>query len=109
MKTLILYVMMLVLFSCSKDEGNNNHNVTIIGVGTDCGNSYLIKFDDNNINVPTNSSQNVFYEINLPLQYKVNGLRINVSFRIPANNEIMVCSAKDYSYPQIFIDKVNNE
>lgn len=109
MKTIIFSLMMLLLCSCNNDERNNNYNATVIGSGTDCANSYLIKFDDNVIDVPTNTSQNIFYEINLPNNLKIKGLRINVSFRQPTNNEIMACTSKDYAYPQIFIEKVNNQ
>ena len=79
----------------------------VIGVGSDCGNSYLIKFEKNTIGVPPNTSENIFYEINLPSQFKVNGLRINVTFRQPINNEIMNCTAQDFAYSQIFIESVN--
>ncbi|NDP26597.1 MAG: hypothetical protein GZ087_04095 [Flavobacterium sp.] len=104
MKNLFFSLMVLFLFSCNNDERNNNFNATVIGAG-EC--SYLIKFDDNVIDVPTNTSQNIFYEINLPNQFKVNNLRINISFRQPTNNEIMACTTRDYAYPQIFIEKVN--
>jgi hypothetical protein len=101
--------MIIFLCCCNNDESNDNFNATVIVRGLDCAGSYLIKFDDNLSNVPKNSSENVFYEINLPNQYKIEGLRINVLFRLPTKDETMVCTAKDYSYPQIFIDKINIE
>jgi hypothetical protein len=107
MKTLILSLVMLITLGCSNDEDDNNYNATVIGIGPDCGNSCLIKFEKNAIGLPSNTSENTFYEINLPSQFKVNGLKINVAFRQPTNNEIMVCTARDYAYPQIFIESVN--
>jgi len=104
MKTIIFSLMMLFLCSCNNDESNDNFNATVIGAG-ECG--YLIKFDDN-IDVPINSSQNIFYESNLPSQFKVKGLRINVAFRSPTNNELKACTTRDYSFPQIFIERVIN-
>jgi hypothetical protein len=107
MKILFLSLIMLLTLGCSNDADDKNYNATVIGVGLDCGNSYLIKFNENAIGVPTNTSENIFYEINLPSQFKVNGLKINVAFRQPTNNEIMVCTAQDYAFPQIFIESVN--
>lgn len=78
---------MLLTLGCSNDIDDKNNNVTVIGVGSDCGNSYLIKLEKNAIGVPTNTSQNIFYEINLPSQCKVNGLKINVTFRQPTKTK----------------------
>lgn len=108
MKILFLSLVMLLTLGCSNDEDDKIYNATVVGVGSDCGGSYLIKFEKNAIGVPTNTSQNIFYEINLPSQFEVNGLKINVTFRQPTNNEIMVCLAKDYAFPQIFIENVNS-
>ncbi len=107
MKIILLSLAMLLILGCSNNPDDKIYNATIIGVGLDCGNSYLIRFEKNAIGVPTNTSQNIFYEINLPNQFKVNGLKINVAFRQPTNNEIMVCTALDYAYPQIFIESAN--
>jgi hypothetical protein len=107
-KTVLFSLLLLFLFSCSDDEGNNNFYATVVGAGMDCGDSYLIKFDDTTIALPKNNSQNVFYGTNLPSQFKVPGLRINVSFRLPTANELMACKTMDFAYPQIFIKKVNN-
>ncbi len=109
MKTIVFSLIVLFLFSCNNDEGNSNYNATVMSAGMDCGASYLIKFDDNVTTLPTNTSQNIFYEINLPTKFKVKDLRINVSFRQPTNNQIMVCTYRDCTYPQIFIEKVNSQ
>lgn len=109
MKTILFSLLALFTLSCTNNDEDINYNATVIGMGSDCAGSYLIKFDDNLSNVPKNTSENVFYEINLPNQYKIKGLRINVLFRLPTNNETMVCTFRDYSYPQIFIDKINIE
>ena len=108
MKILFLSLVMLLTLGCSNDENDKIYNATVIGVGPDCGNSYLIKFEKNASGVPTNTSQNIFYEINLPSQYKVNDLKLNITFRPPTNNEIIACTSRDYAYPQIFIENVNS-
>ena len=64
-------------------------NATVIGKGLDCGNSYLIKFDDDFSGLPEYSLNNTFYEINLPNEFKIEGTKIYVEFREPENEELM--------------------
>ena len=114
MKKLIIVYMSLafILTSCNKDENEikeNPFNATVIGEGLDCGNSYLIKFNDNVSGLPQNSLDNTFYEINLPEEYKVEGKLIHVEFRLPENDEFMLCTALGIAYPQIYITKVGEK
>ncbi len=90
-----------LIISCTKSTSGDvtsYANATVLGNGMDCGNSFLIKFDNGVINT--------FYEINLPEDYKVEGKEIMVEFRIPEPDEIMVCTTMGIAYPQIFITKV---
>ncbi len=75
----------------------------MIEKGIDCGNSFLLQFDSNAVGVPINYFYNIFYEINLPDKFKVAGKQINVIFREPVNDEIMVCTMAGPGYPQIYI------
>lgn len=72
----------------------------------DCGNAFLIQFNDNVTGLPYNTHDNIFYEINLSESYKINGKKIKVEYREPFDNEIMFCTAMGPGYPQIYITKV---
>ena len=113
MKTILFSLFILLLFSCSKKENKIPEdfvsNATILNRGIDCNNSYLIKFNDGVKGIPTNSTNNVFYEINLPNQYKINNLPLNVTFRLPTNEEIMNCTTQGIAYPQIYIETATNQ
>ena len=86
-----------------KDNGIDNEysNAKVLGKGLDCGNSFLIQFDENVVGLP--SPYKVYYEINLPEKYKIDNERISVKFRVPDNDEIMVCTMMGPTYPQIYI------
>ena len=106
---LILIGLTFIFISCNKNETKTNEkafNAIILGRGTDCGNSYLIKFNENVSGLPENTFDNVYYEINLPEEFKIEGKKVYVEFRQPENDEIMVCTTLGISYPQIFITKV---
>lgn len=98
----------IFIISCTK---NNQDDVTIyadaivLGKGLDCGNSFLLKFDDDVTGLPENFDH-IFYEINLPDDCKIEGLKIKVGFRNPKPDEMMVCTTMGIGYPQIFITKV---
>ena len=112
MKKIFVFIgFTFAILGCNKEESVQPNpipslvsNATVMYRGLDCGNSYLIKFNANVTGVPQNFTDNVFYEINLPNQYKVNGLPLNVTFRQPSNNELMNCSSLGLAYPQIFIE-----
>lgn len=96
------------MLSCNNDndtQEENEPNAKVLRIGEDCGNSYLIQLNDNNI--PSNSTNNIFYEINLPEEFKMNDLEININFRLPNDNEIMNCTGQGITYPQIYIESVN--
>ncbi len=116
MKTIFISILVLLTFSCSKNNENESTvvvplvtNATILSRGQDCNNAYLIKFNNNVIGIPTNSTNNVFYEINLPNQYKVDNLPLNVTFRLPSNSEMMNCTTQGIAYPQIYIETATNQ
>jgi hypothetical protein len=98
----------VLIISCSKnsqDDLSAYAGATVLGKGTDCGNSFLIKFDDDVTGLPENFDH-IFYEINLPDEYKIEGKKIKVLFREPEPNEMMACTTMGISYPEIFIIKV---
>lgn len=112
MKTLILtFISFFMLLSCSNSDDENTNdlinNAKVLRVGMDCGNTYLIKFNNDYSNIPQNTTENTFYAINLPEQYKVENLEIFINFRLPNENEIMNCTTEDIAYPQIYVVSVN--
>lgn len=110
MKTLILTLLSFsMLLSCSNNYDNSdnlNYNAKVLRVGMDCGDTYLVKFFDGYSNIPQNTTQNTFYSINLPEQFKIENLEIYINFRLPNENEILNCTSEDITYPQIYIEKV---
>jgi len=111
MKRIILIFIGLtfIFISCDKNDNEVNKksfNATVQGKGLDCGNSFLIKFDDDATGLPKNSfGGNTFYEINLPVEFKIEGKKVYVEFREPKNDEIMVCTTMGIGYTQIYITK----
>ncbi len=106
---LILIIGVLVLGGCGKDDKNipqNDFNAKVLGVGVDCGDTYLIQFYESAENVPNNDTKNVFYAINLPDEYKKKDLDIFIIFREPNDKEIPNCTMLDIAYPQIYVEKV---
>ena len=106
---IILLGLASVLVSCKAINNLSDdtlYDVTVLGIGMDCGNSFLIKFEDDAIGLPRNTFDSIFYEINLPKDYKVKGLKIKVSVRDPRNDELKPCTAMGPGYPHIYIIKV---
>ena len=86
------------------DNADITFNATVLGKGLDCGNSFLIHFDEGVEGLP--SAYRLYYEINLPESYKIKNERVHLKFRAPENDEIMVCTAMGLAYPQIYIVEV---
>jgi len=106
---LILIGLNFIFISCNKNEKETNEksfNATVIGKGLDCGNSFLIKLNDDISGLQENAFDNTFYEINLPDEFKIEGKKIYVEFREPEKGELMVCTTMGSGYPQIYIMKV---
>jgi len=112
-KKILGFALLLLIFtSCTKEDSrikDDSFNAIVIEQGLDCGNSYLIKFNEDVSGLPQNSFDNIFYEINLPEEYKVEGKPIYVEFRLPENNETMACTTLGLAYPQIYIIEANKK
>lgn len=106
----ILFLSLTLLISCDNSESDNllfEPNARVISLGLDCGNSYLIELDSDIENLP-NSINNIFYEINLSEEYKIDGLELLVEFREPTSQELMNCSSQGSAYTQIFITEATS-
>ena len=107
MKFILIFLLYFTFFtSCSTDDDETQvefiANATVLGPGLDCGDAFLIRLEDSN-EIPENAFENVFYEINLPDEYKTEGNEIRVNFRLPTNEEIPFCTHMGPGYPHIFI------
>jgi len=85
-------------------------NATVLGRGLDCGNIFLIQFDDDvkGLPFPVEAWKNMYYAINLPEEYKIEGARITVkiSFISDTEDEALFCTAMGPGYPAIYIVSV---
>ncbi|MCL1932864.1 MAG: hypothetical protein FWF53_03485 [Candidatus Azobacteroides sp.] len=93
-----------ILVSNNESIDDAYFGAIVIGKGLDCGNSFLIRFDNDVTGLPFPSK--AYYEINLPEKYKINNERINVKFRVPNAEELIVCTTMGPAYPQIYIVEV---
>lgn len=100
-------LLFLSLVSCENNQNNSakaTFNARVLSKGIDCGDIYLIQFNDDVQGLPSNSSDNIFYAINLPSNLQVDDLEVSVNFRIPNDNEKIPCTTRGISYPQIIIE-----
>ena len=98
-----------LLISCSEESTTNYEdqtNATVLGKGLDCGDSFLIEFDDTVTELPENAFGKIYYADNLPENLKIEGKRIYIEFRGPKDGEFMVCTAVGPSYPHIIITNI---
>ena len=114
----LLLIMSLVLFmNCDNDDENssendNSFNVTVLRQGNKCGIidndsdtiDYLIEFSENATNLPIENNT-IYYAANLPENYKVNDILINITFRDINENDEILCAAfiGGDEYPFIYI------
>ena len=111
MKRVILVLFTLVLLninSCNDSVSVNDkefYQATVLGKGPDCSETYLIKFNKNQIYFEQNSYYDpyVFYANDLPEEFKVKNLVILIKFRNPAANESYFCTHSGVPYPHIII------
>ncbi|MDO5656682.1 MAG: hypothetical protein Q4G27_11155 [Flavobacteriaceae bacterium] len=111
MKNLIYFIIFSIFFACNNDDNADSttveYNARVLGRGMDCGDAFLIQLDARH-EIPENPFGDIFYEINLPNEYKVEGLEISVSFREPTVDEIPVCTHMGPGYPHLFITEVSH-
>lgn len=109
--SITILTVLISLTSCEKVEPQlteqNTFNAVVKSKGLDCGNTFLIEFNEDVQNLPNNTMDNIYYAINLPDEYKVEGTEINVVFRQPEDEEYIACTTMGTTYPQIYIISVD--
>ena len=85
-------------------------NATVLGRGLDCGDIYLIQFneDTQGLPYPFDFFNGIYYAMNLPQRYKIQGKTINVTFRQLYETETVVCTTMGPGFPFIYIVRVNS-
>jgi hypothetical protein len=93
-----------MLTSCSKDETVfRSLNATVLQKGIDCGNQFLIKFDEK-LDFIENSLDNTFYEVNLTEEYKKENTRLKLEVREAISDDYpFPCTTLGISYPFVYI------
>lgn len=112
--TLLLTLSIVLFFNCSNDDDSNtNFNATVLRQGNKCGidddNSsstldYLIEFNENVTNLPIEGTK-IYYAANLPEDFKIEGLELNITFRDLNEDELVICdtSIGGDEYPFIYV------
>lgn len=77
-------------------------NAVMIGKGLDCGESFLINFNEDVTGLPK-SVDNTYYELNLPSELQIEGKEIKVTFRTLKESEYIPCTALGTAYSIIYI------
>ncbi len=104
---------------CKKDELHEEwFNAEILGKGIDCGDTYLISFIQTDkeeileiLEIEEDGLFPTYYALNLPNEYKIEGLKVRVKFGRPTPNVDIPCTTLGPGYHHIWIsqiEKVNN-
>ena len=67
-----------------------------------CDGLYIVQIFEGE-DIPQTTSNNSFYAINLPEEYKKPSLNININYRLPEAEEIPVCPNMEEGYTCIYI------
>lgn len=67
-----------------------------------CDGLYMVQIFEGE-DIPQTTSNNSFYAINLPEEYKKPSLNININYRLPEAEEIPVCPNMEEGYTCIYI------
>ena len=105
MKKVVLVFSLLTLISCNKEDDVIYEvlpNARVVSVGIDCGDSYLIQFIDDFTELPQ-TINNTYYEINLPDEYKIDGIEIYVDYRMLEPDEALICTTLGPAYTVLYI------
>ena len=108
------YVNLINQFPCDNIPGpiqNKHFRAEVIGVGIDCGDTFLVEFLCCNQEIAelsdsegsVSSSENIYYALNLPENAKQAGKIVVIQFRKPEPDEVFPCTMLGPAYTQIMI------
>lgn len=110
----ILFVLFLVSFASCKDEvenaGDEKFQVEVLGKGMDCGDLFLIRFEENdeerlnNYLQPNNAFYPVFYALGLPDELKQEGLFLEITIGDCETDDIPACTALGPGYGLVCVE-----
>lgn len=108
--TLIAIFSILAIQACKENVSDIPTGTTMAKAKTIrknmCEGLYIIQVFEGE-DVPQTTSNNFFYAINLPEEYKKPNLNININYRLPKTNEIPVCPSMEEGYTCIYIISIN--
>ena len=108
--TLIAIFSILAIQACKENVSDIPTGTTMVKAKTIrksmCAGLYIIQVFEGE-DVPQTTSNNFFYAINLPEEYKKPNLNININYRLPKTNEIPVCPSMEEGYTCIYIISIN--
>lgn len=108
--TLIAIFSILAIQACKENVSDIPTGTTMAKAKTIrksmCAGLYIIQVFEGE-DVPQTTSNNFFYAINLPEEYKKPNLNININYRLPKTNEIPVCPNMEEGYTCIDIISIN--
>ena len=116
LKLFLFAALILIHYQCQKGvtplffqiDGPVNENfylVTVLGKGIDCGDTYLIQFEERLAEVEkyTETNSEIYYADRLPDEFKINDLHLLIKFRNPTMDELYPCSTLGPTYPHIIV------
>ena len=106
---ILLSLGVFLTVSCEKQEpqvSDEYFKVTVLGKGFDCGNTFVIRFNEEVAELPDSPVKNHYYADNLPEKHKIEGKNIEIQFRFPKEDEMYACTLMGPTYPHIYILEV---
>lgn len=105
-------IIVICYFGCEKNDEVEPEvfRVEVLGKGMDCGDLFLIKFDENDeerINKyleHSNSFFPIFYASNLKAEHKEEGLFLDVTLGKCSADDIALCTAWGPGYSQVCVE-----
>lgn len=111
LKLFPLLIFCMFFFSC-KEEGDKESEVfrvEVLGKGMDCGNLFLIRFEEDDESRVTkyleytNAYYPVFYAVGLSDEFKEPGVFLNITVGRCSSNEFVACTALGPGYGLVCI------
>ena len=107
----VMIMAVLVVSACQKESGNDDFFlVEVVGKGEDCAGTYLIKFQEKDVEKVKTYLKNtdvyfpVFYAGNLPEKFKVAGSILKVKLQENNSGEVHFCRLADTVSGHVYIE-----